>query len=256
MNRRQVFAVLAAALAGASLSGCAEQTRSAVQMDPRADAALRRMSTTLSDAKSFRFHGATTMDEPVETGHLAKFARDFDIAVLRPNRVVVRSEQGNDLWRLWYKGTTLTVFDGFGNVYASATVPGRIDGMLDVAAREYGLTLPLGDFVSSDPYKALSAGALTGKYVGQFDTEGIRCDHILLTHDELDCQIWIQTGAQAVPRQFLIDYKRLPGRPQFTAVLSGWDLQAPQDEAQFEPVLSRDAKRVGLKALVGKVEGE
>jgi hypothetical protein len=256
MNRRLLMAALGAALAAAGISGCAQQAGPRVRIDPQADAALRKMSTTLGKATSFSFDSVATMDEPVETGQLVQFSRDSHVVVHRPNCAFVRTEMGKDVWILWYQGTNLTLLDKIGNSYASAKVPGQIDAMLDAAAKEHGLTVPLADLLFSDPYKALTTGALTGKYIGQFVMAGAKCDHLLFTHDAIDWQIWIDAGTQTVPRQIVIDYKRLPGRPQFSVVLSDWNLAVPAGSGQFKSVLPKDARQVELKKLIGEAEGK
>jgi hypothetical protein len=103
MNRKLWVSALVAILAAIGVSGCAEQAGPRLRIDPRADAALRKMSATLGEAKSFRFQSATTMDEPVETGHLAQFSRGSQVAVHRPDKVYIRTEMGNDIWTLWYQ---------------------------------------------------------------------------------------------------------------------------------------------------------
>ena len=256
MNRKVLVSALAAVLAAAGVGGCAEQAGPCVQIEPKADAALRKMSTTLGSATSFSFRSTTTMDEPVETGHLAQFSRSSQVVVHRPDKAFIRTEMGNDIWTLWYQGTTLTLLDKVGNAYATAKVPGRIDSMLDAAAREHGMTVPLSDLLFSDPYKALTTGAMTGKYIGQVEMDGVKCDHLLFIHDGLDWQIWIDAGTQAVPRKIVIDYKRLPDRPQFAAVLSDWNLTASANDTQFKPELPKDARQVELKKLISQAEGE
>jgi hypothetical protein len=253
MNRKLMVSMLAATVLAVGISGCAEQGPR-VRIDPQADQTLRKMSATLGAAKSFSFSSMTTMDEPVETGQLVQFSRQTRVVAQRPDRLYVQTEMGNDIWTLWYKGTNLTLFDKAGNAYASAKVPGRIDAMLDTAAKQHGLTVPLGDFLFADPYKSLTMGALTGKYIGQVQMDKGKCDQLLFTHDALDWQIWIDAGTQAVPRKILIDYKRLPGRPQFTAVLSDWNLAPPAKDEQFEPCVPKDAKQVELKRLLGEAE--
>lgn len=196
------------------------------------------------------------MDEPLQTGQMGQFSRESRVVVRRPDRVFVQAEMGNDVWTLWYQGTDVTVLDKVGNAYASVKVPNRIDAMLDSAAKQHGLTVPLADFLFSDPYEALTGEALTGKYIGQFEIEGAKCDLLLFTQDALDWQIWIDAGTPPVPRKIVIDYKRLPGRPQFAAVLSDWNLSAPAEEGQFTPVLPKGAKQVEIEKLVGEAEGE
>jgi hypothetical protein len=254
-SRTSCVPILAMLLALAGLGGCAEQTRPRVSIEPQADVALRRMSTTLGSARSFSVQSETTMDEPLATGQMAQFHRRANVIVHRPDRIFIRAERAEDTWTLWYRGTHLTLFDAADNVYASVRVPSRIDDMLDAAAKEHGLTLPLADLLFSDPYKVLTAGALTGKYIGQPEVDGVRMDHLLFTHDALDWQVWIDTGAQAVPRRIVIDYKRLPGRPQCAAVLSEWNLSAPAEDSQFKPTVPKDAQQVDMTTLIGEAKG-
>jgi hypothetical protein len=256
MSRISVVILLTALAGLAGVSGCAEKANPCLRIDPQADAALHKMSATLSHAKSFSFQSMTTMDEPVETGQLVQFSRQIRVVAQRPDRLFVQTQMGNDAWTLWYEGTSLTLLDKVGKAYASAKVPGRIGAMLDTVAREHDLTVPLSDFLFADPYEVLTTGALTGKYIGQFEMAGAKCDQLLFTHDALDWQIWIDAGGQAVPRKIVIDYKRMPERPQFTAVFSDWNLAAPAEAAQFTPQLPKETKRVELDELLAGVEGE
>jgi hypothetical protein len=249
MKRVRFGPVCAALVAAGVASGCAEQARSCLDIDPRADEALRKMSAALGGARSFSFRSVSTMDEPIATGQLAQFTRQIRVAVCRPNEIMAESHQGDDVFAVCYRDTNLTVLDKTANTYASVQVPGRIDEMLDDVARKYGLTLPLADLLFSDPYKVLTADAHTGRYVGLHEVGGVKCHHLLFTQEIIDWQIWIDAGKEAVPREFAIDYKTLPERPQFTAVLSDWNLSAKAGDGQFRPVLPAGAKQVELAQL-------
>jgi hypothetical protein len=236
------------------LSGCAEQNRSRIRIDPQADQALRKMSATLGKARSFSFRSLTTMDEPIATGQLAHFTRHVQVAVCRPNRILAECHEGDDVFTLCYLGTELTVMDKAAKAYASVQVPGRIDQMLDEVAQKYGLTMPLSDLVFSDPYKVLTADAWTGRYVGIHEVDGVKCHHLLFTQEGIDWQIWIDTAKESLPRKFVIDYKAMPLRPQFTAVLSDWNLSAKTGDEQFRPTLPAGAKKVELARLFEAAE--
>jgi hypothetical protein len=243
-------------LAAGAAGGCAEKARSCLDIDPRADEALRKMSDTLGGARSFSFRSVATMDAPIETGQLAQFSRDVHIIVRRPDAIFAQSHQGKDVMSLWYQGTNLTVLDKTPNTYATLQVPGQIDAMLDDVAAKQGLTLPLSDFLFSDPYKMLTANAQTGRYVGEHDLDGVKCHHLLFTQEAIDWQIWIDAAKQPVPRKLVIDYKSLTERPQFVAILSDWNLSAPVADGQFKAVVPTNAKKVELAQLLQPGQGE
>jgi hypothetical protein len=249
MSNARLKSALGAAALAICLSGCAEQARSRMDIDPRADDALRRMSAAIGGAKSFSFRAVATMDEPVDTGQLAEFTRENRIVVRRPDRIRAEAHQGDDALFLWYAGRTLTVHDKASNTYAALQVPGRIDAMLDDVAAKHGLTLPLADLLFSDPYKTLTADAHMGRYVGLAELGGVKCHHLLFTQELIDWQIWIDAGKESVPRKFVIDYKNLPGRPEFSAVLSDWNLTAPTGDEQFKSAVPKDARKVELAHL-------
>lgn len=239
------------------LGGCARHTQSRVDIDPRADDTLRKMSATVGGAKAFSFRCVATMDEPVDTGQLAQFTRENRIVVRRPNRILAEARQDDDALFLWYEGKTLTLLDKVSNTYAALEVPGRIDAMLDDIAEKHGLTLPLADLLFSDPYRTLTADVHMGRYVGVADVEGIKCHHLLFTQEAIDWQIWIDAGKKSVPRKFVIDYKNLPSRPAFSAVLSDWNLSASAGEKLFRPAVPKDAMRLELPRLfAATVQGE
>ena len=251
-KRWLVWAAVAAGLA--ACGGCSEQKGPSGATEPRAESALRRMGRTLGGARSFSFRSTAVMDEQIGTEQTAQLARDARIVVRRPDRIFAEGKAGDDVLDLWYQGGSLTVLDKATNTTATVSTPGRIDPMLDEVAKKYGLTIPLADFIFSDPYKTLTADVQTARYVQQCDVDGVKCDHLLFTQEMIDWQIWIETGNAAVPRKFAIDYKSLPGRPSFTATFSDWNLSAPSDEAQFTPQIPSGAKKIELVQLLQGVE--
>jgi hypothetical protein len=246
--------VLSISVMAACLSGCAKPTQRRIDIDPRADEALRKMSTAIGGAKAVSFQAGTTMDEPIETGQLAQFTRDNRIVVRRPNCLFAEACQNEDALSLWYDGRTVTLLDKTSNQYAAFAAPGGIDAMLDDVAHKHGLTVPLADLLLADAYKSLTDEALTGRYVGQNEVEGVKCHHLLFTQELIDWQLWIDAGEKPLPHKFVIDYKAMPGRPQFTAVLTDWNLSATTKDDAFKAAIPGGAKKVDMPQVL-KAEG-
>lgn len=244
------------ALLAAAVGGCAHQTRPGLDIDPRADEALRRMSTALAGASSFSFAAATTMDELIAPGQTAQVTRHLQVLVRRPDRLAVQSQQGDDTWSLGYQGNTLTLLDRSAKLYATTDAPGGIDRMLDDVARKYGLTVPLADLLMSDPYRALTARAHSGRYIGRGRVDGVECHHLLFTQEHIDWQIWIQAAGEPVPRKWVIDHKSIVERPQFTAHLNDWKLGAAAGDELFNVALPADARKVEMEKLLQMGRGE
>ena len=108
---------------------------------------------------------------------------------------------------------------------------------MDLACERFGITMPLEDFIRSDPHKDLLQKVTSGADLGTVNVTGVPCEHLAFTQTNIDWQVWIENGPRAVPRKFVITYKDEPESPQFTAIFSDWDFTTnlPDFVFQFEP---------------------
>lgn len=242
----QTFACMAIAAMGAV--GCS--TVSSHNIDPRADAALQRMSQTLAQAQSFKLHSTATIEERLDSGQMAQFSRDSSVVMRRPDGFHATVRRGPDTHVVWHNGSELTILDSRRNLYATLQTPQRVDDMLDELAEKHGIVVPLDDLFFPDPYKVLTEHITSGTFVDQQDINGHKCDHLLFTQDNVDWQIWIDTGTPAVPRKVVITHKDDPDQPQFEAVLDDWQLNVPTDSAQFKPKVPQSARLVKIEELL------
>lgn len=236
------------------LGGCGNAMMSSRSIDPRADEALRKMSTLLANAQALSVKAVAISQEPAETGQMVQLHQQNKVILCRPDRLYVENRLGEENWGLWHKGTNLTITNMA--AYATGEVPGPVDKMVDHLEAQYGLLLPLADFLYPDPYKALTANVVTGSYLGEHEVDGVKCAHLLFTQDDIDWQIWIEQGPMPVPRKLVIDYKETPGRPQYSAVLSEWDFSPKVNDEVFEPRLPHHVKKVDMADLMGLREGK
>ena len=235
--------------------GCAAESKK-INIDPQADASLRRMSQTLAAAKSFQVHSMATMEDRTDTGQMAQFSRDAIITIQRPDGFKAETRRGPDVRRIWHKGKELTILDVRTSQYAVLQTPEKIEEMLDFLAEKHGIVVALDDLMFPDPYRGLVKNVKTGVMVDQADVSDHKCDHLLFTQDNVDWQIWIDVEKQALPRKVVITYKEDPDRPQFEAVLQEWQLNISTEPSQFVPQLPPGAKKVDIEDLGSADEGE
>ena len=76
-------------------------------------------------------------------------------------------------------------------------------------------------------------GVTEGLVVGEAIIEGVRCDHLAFRAPQVDWQIWIQKGAQPLPRKILITTLDLPNAPQFAVTVTQWNLTPKFDAKTF-----------------------
>jgi hypothetical protein len=202
-------------------------------IDSRTDKLLRAMGDYLKSSEQFSLHANVTFDDLASSGQKIQYASSSDIAVHRPDRVYAEKQSDLGGKRFWYDGKNMTQMDTGLGVYATVPVPADIDSAMDHLAEKHGFSPPLVDFVYSDPYHTLIENVESGFYVGLHDIEGVRCHHLAFVQKNIDWQIWIEDGKQMVPRKFIITYKTIPASPQYSAVLSEWDLDAHLPDALF-----------------------
>ena len=85
-----------------------------------------------------------------------------------------------------------------------------------------------------------------GFVVGKGVVEGVRCDHLAFRAPHVDWQIWIQEGKEPLPRKLVITTRDQPNAPQFSVVVTKWNLKpvfTPQTFA-FRAPSGREAGRV------------
>ena len=203
-------------------------------IDSRTDKLLKAMGNYLKSSEQFSFHANITFDDLTPSRQKIQYSSSSDIAVHRPNRVYAEKQSDLGGKRFWYDGKNMTLMDTKLSVYATEQVPADIDSAMDHLMEKYGFSPPLVDFVYSDPYHILIENVESGFYVGLHSVSGIRCHHLAFSQKDIDWQIWIEDGKLMVPRKFLITYKTLPGSPQYSAVLSEWDLEAHLPDAMFD----------------------
>ena len=99
-------------------------------------------------------------------------------------------------------------------------MPDTIDGVLDKIAHDYGIAIPLSDFVYANPYEALSEGVQRGQYPRapphrqcEVPPSGLRAGRGAVA------QIWIDAGPDPIPRKLVIAYGDEMGIPQYTATI-------------------------------------
>jgi len=201
--------------------------------DPQADELLRRMSVFLAQAPFFSVSAEIWQDCRLGSGQQVQAGREVDLQVRRPNRFHAQMHSTRRQRGLFYDGKALTLVNAVQKYYGSVPAPATLDEALDVACERFGITLPLEDVIVSDPYQSAMRKVTSGLYLGPVTVLGVLCDHLAFSMGTVDWQIWIEQGARPVPRKMVITYKDEEGTPEFTAIFSKWDFQAPLPDSLF-----------------------
>lgn len=236
-----------AARAQAAPPAIADAAASAI--DSRATEWMKKMSALLAGTRTFTIEAEETFDAEFARAYRVQLTNVRTLTMERPSRFSAMAT-GDTLHRAsWYDGKSLTVLNQKRNVYASVDMPGTVDGVLDTLAADYEVYLPLSDLLYADPYAAMMEGVLYGKYLGVHQAAGVPCHHLTFGQEGVEWQIWIDAGAQPLPRKLAIAYWDQPGVPQYHAVFRRFTLGPEIKPGQFTFKAPAGATKVELRDL-------
>ncbi len=218
-------------------------------IDPHADKLLKASMSFLGSQKRLSADTRSTIELVTTWGQKLQFENAVTMAVQRPNRL--HAKRVGDLvdQAFYYDGKSLTLHNPGQKYYASVPAPGTIEEMLDFARTKLDIVAPAGDFLFKNAYEILTEGVTSGFVVGKGVVEGVRCDHLAFRAPHVDWQIWIQEGKQPLPRKLVITTRDLANAPQFSVVITKWNLAPTFDESLFSFKPPKGARRVDFLPL-------
>jgi hypothetical protein len=227
------------------------------RIDPRADQLLRQTCALLAATPRFSLEAEETFDEVFERAPRLQLTNVRRLLVEKPGRMASQAE-GDTLYRAaWFDGKSVWALNKEENTYMTIPQPQTLDAALDKLAAEFGVDVPLSDFVYADPYAVLSEGVLYGEYLGIHQAAGVDCHHLAFSQPSIDWQIWIDAGETPLPRKLVLSYHDEPGVPQYFAVIRKWDLAPAISEAAFRFAPPQGARKVEPNAFhLGRKAGE
>lgn len=240
-------ALIAAALAW-PFAGHAQ----AGDVEPDALALLRKSTDYLAAAKVFSVVTDATIEAVLPDGLKLQFGHRIAATVQRPNKM--RADRVGELiaQTFYYDGKSLSLNLPQEKYYATEAVPPTLDGMLDTARGKFNVLAPGSDFIYANAYERLTDGLTTAYVVGKAMVGGVRCDHIVFRNAEVDWQVWIQEGATPLPRKFVVTSKKMPGSPQFTSLMTNWQMAPKVTDATFAFTPPKGAQKIDFLPVAPK----
>lgn len=223
----------------------AEEDLETLAIDPEALEAFKGMADYLGAAKSFAYETESSYDVVQQSGITVEFGDSRKIVVSRPDRLWMESSRRDGVnGSVIFDGQNIWAFIPDENVYATAEQPGDLDAAIEFAISELNLKAPLSELISTNLYDE-AVSELTGAlYLGESVVAGVDCEHLLMSNDYADFQMWIASGGQPVLKRIVITYREEPGQPQFRAQFKNWQIPARDTKGKFEFRPPADAKRI------------
>ena len=228
-------AVLGASVAFGAPPGA--QRTGPASIDPRADALLQKMSTELSNLRTFTVATRYGTEVITKQGQKIQLLGRSTVAVKRPNMLRTdRSGPRGDV-SFFYDGRNVTIYGQRANLFATTAAPPTLDRAIDFTRDQLDIEAPAADLLYSNAYQGLMEDVVSGRYIDEEPCGRHMCHHLAYRGHETDWEIWIDAGPRALPRRFEITTKNMPGQPEFWVDLEHWQLnpQLPDQVFAFQP---------------------
>ncbi len=214
-------------------------------IDPDAVAALQRMSEFLVSLKTAEIRSNGTIDVVSDAGQRIQLDGTTNYKLRKPGFVI---DFDSDLKkrRFYYDGKTFTEYSPSAGFYATTAAPPTNREALKTMYEQYGIQLPLEDlFRWSDPNGKRDDALKSAYQVGTATVDGVETNHYAFREGTSDWELWIQQGAQPLPRKMVIVDTSKPERPTFIARLD-WKVNPGLTDKDFTFVPSANDKRIAF----------
>lgn len=210
-------------------------------VDPAAADALNRMNAYLGSLHSFAVSSQSATDLVLGTGQKVQVDSTIDLAVEKPNKLFIQSYGPAHLREITYDGETLSLYSEPTRFYTSAPAGKSVTELLDIAARDYGIELPLADLITW-------SGAQQNKLesavrVAPLDVNGKTCQLYAFRQPDADWQACITEGKEALPLKIVITSRSDPAQPQTVHYLD-WRTNPVFSADTFQFVPPKGATRI------------
>lgn len=180
---------------------------------------------------------SATFDSDIEvvTPELEKiqFTSSGKLQLARPDKLRISRTGGYTDVQMVYDGKTVSIYGNNAKAYVQADLAGTVDQLIDLMQAKSGAAMPGTDLLLSNTYDVLMSNVVVGHHIGQGVVDGVECEHLAFRNADTDWQIWIQSGAQPIPRKYVITSKTVTGAPQYTVRIKEWKTDAVADADAF-----------------------
>jgi hypothetical protein len=196
---------------------------------------------------------SATFDASIEvvTPELEKlqYNNSGQVTLARPDKIRASRVGGYADVELVFDGKTVSILGKNINAYTQVEAPGTTDQMYDRLRGDFGIQMPGADLLLTNVFDDLSKDVVVAKHIGAGVIGGVECEHLAFRNDDTDWQLWVQAGAQPIPRKLVITTKSVTGGPQYTLVIRDWKTDDSPAPATFEFKAPQGTKQVKVEDL-------
>ena len=215
-----------------------------------AKALLKAMSDYLAAQQSMSFDYQSSVEVVTPSFEKLQFVSSGTATINRPDKLRVTRKGGFADLDVSFDGKALTVHGKNLDAYAQIEAKGKLDDLFDQLA-EAEIGAPGSDLFTSNAYETLMQDVTEAKHVASAVVGGVDCEYLAFRTPEVDWQIWVESGANPIPRKYVVTTKHVGQAPQYTLEISNFKTGADAARTTFNIEIPKDAKEVDLSQMQG-----
>ncbi|WP_434733196.1 DUF2092 domain-containing protein [Rhizobium sp. YTUHZ044] len=209
---------------------------------------LKKMSDFLTAQRTISFTYQSSLEAVTPAFEKLQFVSSGTVNLTRPDKLRVTRTGGFADIDVSFDGSSLTVHGKNLDAYAKIDGKGSLDDLID-RLMTAGVEAPGADLLSSNVYGELMSDVTEAKHISSAFVDGVECEYLAFRTPEIDWQIWIQTGAQPIPRRYVITSKHVVQAPQYMLEISDFKSGADVAAVSYNIEIPGSAKTVDLSEL-------
>ncbi len=213
-------------------------------LEPKAMDLLKATSARLAAAKSMAFTAVASYEYPSQLGPPILYTVRYDVAMQRPDKLRVLIPGDGPASEFYYDGKSIMAYAPAEDLVAVAAAPPTIDGALKAAFDTADIYYPFTDLLVSDPYAAMTDGAILAFYIGPSGMVGnTKTEMLAWANSAVFLQIWIGTDDK-LPRRVRAVYSADPLSLRHELDLSNWQIDSEIPADSFTSDKAKNAQQM------------
>ena len=195
-------------------------------LEPKAMELLKATSARLAAATSMTFTATVGYEFPSKLGPPIAYTMRYDVTMQRPDKLKIVMPGDGPASEFYYDGKTMMAYAPAENLVAVADAPPTIDAALMAAYNTTATFFPFTDLLVTDPYVAMTDGAILAFYIGPSAVVGgVKTDMVAWANKDVFLQIWIGVDDK-LPRRVRAMYAADPLQLRNELELSNWQVDS------------------------------
>jgi len=208
---------------------------------------LNAMGTHLRSLKAFTVNADVTTEEVLDSGQKVENANSVEIAARLPDKLRVASSSAERSRKIYFDGKTVTIYAEKLKYYGAFAAPATISETIAVAAKKYGLEIPLADLFLMGTDRFDTKSITEAIYVGPQLIGGVLCEQLAFRQPGVDWQICIERGKAPLPRKLVVTGTDGDAAQPVRRSILTWKAGTAPEAAAFTFVPPKGATRIAVK---------